>query len=342
MGDLIFDMGNFEGKWYEPDSRRQGNFMHAIAPLTDAQWRQAAGRGKPPKGIISVNGDHYAIGMAARRHTIQDRPAGAARYTQNYYGAALAYAMTEAFTGDDKQITLVASHPPVDQMYGKLIDTLACRDWYIESSTGHHNFSIVNVVPFDEPLGGYSNIAFNKDGTESKRNKFRHQVVLVVDVGGYTVDVVPVDPDGAIDYLGARSTRTGTLRTMRSFETEMRDKYPNEFQESGDLDPRRVEGALRTGQFQYGRVELDCADLATAAVNTLVNDVRQVIIAAGGIASYDSIILTGGGSALIYQALVEAVPQMEFALAADLELMRFANVFGGAKLLALLRRLEGE
>lgn len=342
MGDLIFDFGNFEGKWFNPDRNRQGNFMHAIAPLTDAQWRQVVGRGKPPKGVISVNGEHYAIGMAARRHTIQDRPAGAARYTQDYYGVALAFAMTEAFDGDDKQITLVASHPPVDQKYGKLIDTLACRDWYIEASSGHRNFSIVNVVPFDEPLGGYSNIAFNKDGTESKRNRFRHQVVLVVDVGGYTVDVVPVDPDGAIDYIAARSTRTGTLRTMRSFEDELRELYANEFRDTGDLDPRRVENAIRTGQFKYGVVELDCSDIAAAAINTLVNDVKQVIASAGGVAGYDSIILTGGGSALIYDALKAAIPQMDFALAADLEMMRFANVFGGAKLLALLRRLEGE
>lgn len=342
MGDLIFDFGNFEGKWYSPTSRRQGNFMHALARLSDSEWTRIVGRGKPAKGLVKVNGIPFAIGMAARRHTIQDRPAGAARYTDEYYGAALAYALTEAFDETDLQVTLVASYPPVDLKYAKRLADAARRDWNIECSAGAVRFGVTEVIPFDEPIGGYSNVVLNKNGTERRSNRFANQTALVVDVGGYTVDVVPVDPDGQIDYLGAKSTRTGTLNVMRDFEEELRTRYAEEFREAGDLDPRRVERAVRSGRYPYGKSDLECDDLAIAAINQLVNDVRQVIMSAGGIANYDAIILTGGGSALIYDALCEAVPQIEFSLAeTNIEMMRFANVYGGAKLLALDRLVNG-
>lgn len=339
--ELVFDFGNAWGKWYAPKTKVKGDFTHAIALLTENNWRTIVGRGKPPKGIFKVNGTPYAIGQAARRHTIQDRPKGAARYNEMYYGTALAYALCDAFEQDDPNVSLVASHPPIDQKYAQNIAIAAKRHWTVECDKGVLEFDVKRFLPFDEPLGGYSHYVFNEDGTERKKNPLQDKTTLVVDAGGYTVDVVPVDPDGQIDYLGADSTRTGTIDLTKGFESELRSNNPSMFQDAGDLDPRRLEQAIRSGIYHFGNIQIDCCAEASAAIMSLVNDVIQVINTAGGAANYDVILVTGGGSALIYDTLCAAMPRIDFLLAEPVrENMKFANVFGGAKISAMIKRMR--
>src|SRR5262245_29176827 len=112
MAEMIFDFGNALGKWFVPRKNEYDAFIHAIARLSDNEWSEIVGRGKPPEGFIRVNGTGYAVGNKARRHTIQERPHGAARYHDFYYGVALAYAMSEAFRRSDSNVSLFASHAP--------------------------------------------------------------------------------------------------------------------------------------------------------------------------------------------------------------------------------------
>ena len=89
---------------------------------------------------------------------------------------------------------------------------------------------------------------------------------------------------------------------------------------------------------RFGKLELDCTELAQEAIIGLVNDVIQVINQAGGIANFEVMLLTGGGAALIYDVLCDALPRADFYLAEPTrDLMKFANVFGGAKVMNLLR-----
>jgi hypothetical protein len=66
----------------------------------------------------------------------------------------------------------------------------------------------------------------------------------------------------------------------------------------------------------------------------------EVIKASGGAANYDIVLLTGGGSALVYETLNRAIPLIDFVMVEETrEDMRYANVFGGAKLFAMLKRM---
>lgn len=113
------------------------------------------------------------------------------------------------------------------------------------------------------------------------------------------------------------------------------------FQDAGDLDIRRVESAILTGHYTFGKVDINCQMEATAAVQSLVYDVKQVISGAGNIQNYDAVLVTGGGGALIYDALSEALPRMEFYLAdPNRDLMKYANVFGAAKMFKMIKKME--
>lgn len=339
--ELILDFGNARGKWFVPRRRESGDFLHAIAELRDSEWSKLVGRGRPPEGLVRINGVPYAIGNAARRHVIQERPKGAARYRDTYYGIGLAYALSEGIRRNDPAVTVMASHAPIDVQYAKNLVAAAKRQWVVESRHGTLEFMVKSVRTFDEPLGGYAHYVFNSDGTDRKKNPLRELTTLVLDVGGYTVDVAAVDPNGQIDLMSLHSTRTGVLDLLSNFESDMRANNPTMFQDAGDLDIRRIENAVISGQYRLGKVILDVSHEADSALNTLVNDVIQVINAAGGVANFDVILMTGGGAALIAPRMVEAMPRIDFVMAEpNRDEMMYANVYGGAKLSALVRRLE--
>lgn len=339
--DVIFDFGNARGKWFVPYSMASGDFMHAIATLSENEWESVVGRGRPPSGFVRVNDVPYVVGDMARRYLIKDRRRGAARYRKDYYGVAMSYALSEMFKRNSGNIYLMASYPPGDIPHVPQLVDVVTGDWRVEGRNGKQTFCVNAVRTFDEPLGGYSHFAFNKDGTESRRNPYKNSTVLVLDVGGHTVDVAAIDPGGEIDPRSLDSTRTGVINMLARFENELRSNNRDMFVETGDLDPKRVESALMTGAYKFGRVEIPCEEEAEASIWELVNDVVRIVNGAGGVANFDVILVTGGGAALIYNYLQLALPHIELIMVEpDRDKMMYANVFGGAKILALLRRLK--
>jgi hypothetical protein len=340
MAKLVYDFGNARGKCFDPRRSYFEDFRHAVAFLDEGDWKNAVGRGKPPKGIVRVNGQAIAVGDIARRYIIAERPKGAARYKPTYYGVVLGYALSEVFQKSMSNITLIASHAPGDINYAERLKQAAAGVWEVESRHGALVFQVRDVKTFDEPIGGYSHYVFTERGEERKKNQLRDATTLVVDVGGHTVDVAAVDPGGEIDPLSLNSTRTGVIKLTTDFETMLRANNPTMFQDSGDLDIKRVENAILTGVYQFGRVPVPCKVEAQQVKSALVNDVIQVINAAGGAANYDYVLLTGGGAALIVEDLQAAYPRIDFLMAEpDRELMKYANVFGGAKLATLLENI---
>lgn len=332
---LNFDFGNADCKWF--NGIDFGYFRHAIAPLTDSQWSRVAGTASGlPEGYIKVNGLPYAVGDSARRHQIKHRPTGAERYHEMYYGIGLAMAMSQAFDSKSGKVQLRATHAPHDFDYTSDLEHAALGVWQIESHKGEQVFNVTEVKTLDEPLGGFYHFVLNKSGRFSKGTSIEDQTVLVLDVGGHTVDIVAVDEDYVIDISSIDSTRAGVLNLKEQFEKELRYNNKRRFKDTGDIDPRQIEKALMTGVFRFGKLEIDCSNEALEAKQTLVNDVIQIIQSAGGAADYNSVLLTGGGAALIYDMLSESLPYLEFTMVEKTrEHMRFANVFGAAKIFTL-------
>lgn len=342
MVDLVFDFGNAQVKWFNPKTNRYGSFRHAMVELKDAQWNKIVGRGTPPDGYARINGQGFAFGDAARRHLIKERQRGATRYQPTYYGVFLAYALSSAMRPGRRPLSLFVSHAPRDVDYRENLRAAAYGTgvWRVEAKDGDVEYRIGDVNTFDEPLGGYAHYAFTEKGVDKKSNPLLTKTTLVIDCGGYTVDAAAIDPGGDIDLGSLKSTLTGVLNMMENFEEELRSHNKESFRDAPDLDVRRVENALLTGEYRFGKVVIDCRSEAIAARNELVNDIVLMINQQGGIANYDYILLTGGGAALLVDDLQEALPRAEFLLAEkDRDKMMYANVYGGAKLAALLKRL---
>lgn len=335
---FYLDFGNADIKWY--DGAGYGYFRHSIAPLTTREWRQIVGRSKlPAVGYIKVNGQAYAIGESARRHTPAPLPRGASRYTREYYGAGLAMAMTNAFTRSSKSLTLYATHAPQDYDYAIDLENSALGEWEVESHRGVQRFTVRDVETLDEPLGGFYHYVLNKRGRLNKSVDIGHDMVLVIDVGGHTVDAVAIDPDYDIDLTSIQSLRFGALALKEQFVNELRSNNRTRFKDSGDLDPRRVDEAILKGVYQFGNRPVPCHREAQEAINMLANDVAGVIRNLGGEANYDICLLTGGGSALIYEALTRIVPNIDFVMVeTEREEMRYSNIFGTAKVFMLAER----
>lgn len=341
MPDLFFDFGNADLKYFDGE-RSFGHTRHAIYQMSESEWRNAVQRAKqPPEGFIAVEGRYFAIGEKARRYVLKEKPKGADRYVQEYYGVAMAYVISELFDNSHRVINLYASHAPRDIAYADDIRNAALGRWRFVTHKGEYNLTVKTVDTFDEPLGGFHHTMLTKEGKLLKSNPYSKRTVLVVDVGGYTCDVAAVDPGGSIDEGSLDSHITGAMNVYNNFENELRNRYRAEFKGVGNVTPNRLEEAIAQGYYAYGNLKLECADIAQSSISMLTNDVVDVIKAAGGVANFDVIFLTGGGSALIANTIQQAVPTIDFVLAEpDVNLLRYANVFGGAKFFTMMKRME--
>lgn len=343
MSLLGFDAGNSGVKGFDPRANQYYLYRHALAPLSSDQWEQVVKRGSIKEGFAKVNGQPFAFGDAARRYVVGDNPTGATRYRREYYGVLAAYMMSEVYRRSVGKVTLIATHAPVDLNYADLLRDSALGIWQVESRHGSNLcFQVSAVHTCDEPIAGYANFVFNDRGEEKKRNPLIEATTLVVDVGGHTTDTAKIEPGGNIDNLSLRSKRSGVLGVIERFESRLRSQYREMFQDTMDIDIKRIEAALNNGFFKMGSSNLDCAEIARQSKTELINSIIQAIRNAGGAANYDYILLTGGGGQMVKDDLIKAQPGINFLTAeADPELMQFANAFGAVKL-ALVMSNAGE
>lgn len=107
------------------------------------------------------------------------------------------------------------------------------------------------------------------------------------------------------------------------------------------LPPDRVRHSITTGVFEGSGRKYSCENEVNEATSLLLNhiaDTYQRI--AGGALSWDAVILTGGGSALLYQRLLSILNHKCVMLADDMSSIHLANVRGGLKLWRLYETLN--
>lgn len=340
--ELYLDFGNAIIKWVMPSTKTEASVLHAIHRLSETQWNQVAGRvGKAPAGYIKVNGVPYVVGDAALRHGIPTKPLGASRYIPEYYGVAVCFAVVASGAQTVKNVTLYGSHAPGDVDYAPYLKQASIGVWHVEYMGQKHQFRVTNAYTFDEPMGGFCHFVLSTDGDPKKRNPIESITTLVLDIGGKTTDSVPIDANANIDVTAMMSESSGINDVMDEFKKALRANNATFFQNTDQIDIRRLNKAFVSGRYMGGGVEIPCDKEADEAANLLLNDIHNIISRAGGLANYDAILLTGGGAVLMYDRLQTHYPQMPFHLSeADMDMAHYANVRGGRKLFTMLKRLE--
>jgi len=344
MSILILDAGNSVIK--AKIARRERSevaFPHALKLLTETEYENILSRSKTNElslDYMRINGQPYVIGDCAERHGVHIQRTGSARYTRDYYGI-FASAVLGRLYNRGREISIFGSHPPGDVKFRTDLMEAVIGDWDVEINGHDRHFRVTYANTFDEPVGGLMNVLLTEDGQHYRHSAIQDGRALVIDIGGFTTDYLAVNPGGEVDYSLARSVPIGIQNVLSDFEDSFRANNIEAVKDTSVLPPERILKAIASGVFEGGGHSYACEDEAKEATNILLNriaDTYQRI--AGGSLSWDAIILTGGGSALLYERLLPALNHEKVILADDIESIHFANVRGGLKLWRLYEALK--
>ncbi len=330
---IAFDGGHELEKF--KTSKSEGCFRHAMHEISEADFEYAKLRagGKPFRDFAKINGKYYVIGESAEDFAPVTKKVGAARYRRDYIGILFASALARAYPMGG-EVEVVASHPSRDITWrDNLMDALL-GTWEVECEGTSRAYDVIRASAYDEPQGGLMNNILTEDGTEYQNLDIAAGKTLIFDTGGGTCGMIAANPGGWVNPAFKPDTiQMGIMNVLQDFETSLRDTYPDEFQDATVIDPERLRGALATGVFVGGGEDLPCHAQATAAKNRLLGQIQQRYQQrAGGPRNWDAILLTGGGTALLYKDLVKLFNHKCIQLAGDLHDIHMANVRGLRKL----------
>jgi hypothetical protein len=344
MSVLVLDAGNSVIK-AKIARRERGElaFPRALKPLTEAEYASILSRSGMQSTLqdyVRVNGQPYVIGNSAERHGVHSQRTGSSRYTREYYSIFAATVIGRLYE-KGMEISIFGSHPPGDSIFRDDLMKSVIGDWVVETGGHERRFRVTYANTFDEPVGGLMNVLLTEDGQHYQHTELNSGRSLVIDIGGFTTDWIAVNPGGEVDYSLARSVPLGIQNVVADFEASFRANNLQAVKDTPVLPPERIRRAILTGVFEGAGRRYPCekeVKEATIMVLNRIADMYQRI--AGGAMSWDSIILTGGGSGLLYKRLLPILNHERVILADDLESIHLANVKGGLKLWRLYETLQ--
>jgi hypothetical protein len=341
MSVLVLDAGNSIIK--AKIANGETAFPHALQPITEGEYQKIISRASingNSADYIRVNGKPYVVGESAERHGVLVQRSGSARYTRDYYGI-LALAALARLYGQGREVAIFGSHAPGDVKYRQDLMKSVIGEWTVEVGKRETSFRVIYANTFDEPVGGLMNVLLTEDGQHYQHANVGEGRSLVIDIGGFTTDWLAVNPGGVVDYGLARSIPLGIQQVITDFEESFRANNMEVVKDISVLPPAKVRQAITTGIFEGGGKKYPCGEYVNEATSLFLNrfaDTYQRV--AGGALSWDTIILTGGGSALLHQRLLPILKHGNVMLAARLDSLHLANVRGGLKLWRLYDTLK--
>ena len=337
-----FDFGNSYSKfsYATSDGIYSNTTATYLVELTAHEAKQFGGEGSNPD-IYEVNDKIYAIGEIAKRRTVS-RLQGAARYTPNQIGVMFAICAFDAFTQSENNIYLTATHPPRDSAYRPMLaEAIKGTEWTVEHCGQVKRFQVQNVKTLSEPLAGLMCYSLDMSGNGSigTRKVISNNGILVIDIGGYTTDMIMVYPGLNIDIGSGSSLTLGFNDLIHQARTQMRETYPDVFLNLPDYDEMFIREMFGRAT---GRIYAKLAGKApekwpdvTSIVNELslsiVAQVRDATLRYMSSGRVDTILLTGGGCDALHDRLKIALDHTDIVLADTRGRMQTANSKGGVK-----------
>lgn len=339
MSVAVIDAGRADVKI--KTAAREAEYPHALRQLTAAQFDQAMDtistrRGVEPDDLdyLLISGTPYVVGNSAARygaiaHEYTDR-----RFRPDYWGVLALAALARVYSrGGD--VTLFPSHAPGDQAYRDDLRAAAWGEWEIEHA--HTNsplcWNIEAPYTFMEPQGGAMNVILAEDGNQYQTTAINGGRALVIDIGGFTTDWLGLLPGGKLDPEIRGSVHKGVIQVNRDFEESFYARHSQQLRGFSGLTREQLMDGLNHGVVYGSGREYEVTDLRDEAQSILLNDLRVSLSErVGDLFPYETIILTGGGSAYLETSLRQMLDHDHIVLADDAETLQFANVRGGLKL----------
>jgi hypothetical protein len=337
--DLIIDCGNSAIK-AKNGSGREAVIPHHLVELSEAAYSQIMEleRGTPSSDYLRVNGVPFVVGNKALQYDPRNEPVrGNERYTKSYVGTLLAATVASMYKqGGDFRV--FASYPPGDlPLKDDLLDALF-GDYEVTIRGKNMYFSVSYVNAYEEPEGGLFNVLLNDEGTRYDDPEIMQGETLVIDIGGWTFDMIGVNDDMSMNYNIHESAPLGILQVERSLERLVFKRYPYLKKGTVKIPPQLIKKALRNpdGKLLARGDTLDISHEIRIAKNELLASIRAALTGIGGLVRFHTIIVTGGGGAMLYNDLLDILDHGRVKLAAPGEYAHLANVRGGLKLWRML------
>lgn len=341
---VALDLGNSAFKAYEGESNIPVLVQSGVYQLDDMKSKNLLdlNQGNIPEGYIVVNNAMYAIGEQAESYN-QIMLRGGDRYTPNFYGVAMCYMVSQIIEQGVKlekrvfvpnNIEICGLMPPRDFAEHKnaLVNNVGKKSYRVKTAKSEFTLNASNFIVRPEPLAGYCHARFTKEMRPKSNLSWANKPIIVFDSGGFTSDVAAIHADGTVNFGILGSETIGVMNLLREGEQQLRKQYKGVFG-SASLPRKKLESMLQTGVYMLGTHELDASQIADNLLNNLSNNAARLIQNAGGQGSFETLLLTGGGGALLQSRLQTAFPYMQVVLAEEPDFIQMANVVGAYKML---------
>lgn len=311
-------------------------FPHAMLPLTKAAVERIGARhGAQSPDFLIINGEGYKVGDMAELDN-PTRLRGPVRYTRDYAGVLFASMLPRLLLADEAEVFVWASLPSRDFEHRHALAKALKNTWVVDVSGRERVYHVQEVGVYDESTGGLMNVALNE--TLDVNQEILDSVVLVLDIGGGTTGISRTAQGGYVDYSFATGFNLGVLDVLNRLAELVHEDF-EELSSETDIPKFRLEQALRTQHLNIGGRSLDVSDQVHRAIKSYLRDglYRIFETETGSRVTYDMVILTGGGAALVGPYIREALGDMHVQYAADEDHIQFANLLGARKMYHLMQ-----
>lgn len=354
---IILDAGNTDVKaMIHSHFGEEIVFPHAVRRPTKTDYANLAlkyeHRSAQLEGtaIFESGGQGYVVGQHAQEVGRGERLLGAEKYTPEQLGALAKAAFLQLYPQGHEDIHLVVLHPAdVGVANMKALFKSVNGKHSIKVADGRKvEFVVKEVIPLEEPVGGFQSFLFNTEGRTYKNPRIDMRPgmkFLVCDVGGRLTSFVPVTitPRGNVDVnVGeAPVIERGIQDVMEVLQDELKSAFPM-LQKVQNIPEHMLQSALMTDKITIKNKSHECAQQVDNAMQALASRIHQEYTGRyeGGV-GYNGVIVSGGGGGAAFNYLDENVFDHDFCFTAedDLDRMRFSNVRGASKgLIAFLAK----
>ena len=194
-----------------------------------------------------------------------------------------------------------------------------------------------SVLPLPEGFGSICYFLLSSDGTRMVDLELAESRVAVIDVGGYTTDILTFRELNLAPVHG--SIERGIIQVRNAVNSAIKHEYKRP-----DLQRMDIEQIIHTRKYKHRGKHIDVNDIVEPALWDLTQEVLAVWNDPTGLAGgvdYDAVIFTGGGAPLI-RPFLEAAMKTQGVLHSNIlrvpdEEAHLANAIGAYRFAAFRR-----
>lgn len=346
---FFFDGGNLKIKYADRNTAPR-DLTHGLYEITEQQLMDDYLFYRNTPDYIAIDfGDkvrHFILGNTARDKLQGTLRQGAGRYTRDYIGVLAVWSICNMYMNNHPSPVPTAPtefygmYPPRDRRQKQqYIDSIK-GEWIVSHFCGADDFlvDISKVKAVFEPIGGYHCRVLDENGYVDVGDEAYQTDTIGVDVGSLTTDTFPADAGGKVDVSAATSEKIGLLQVIKNIQSAILGAYAEELGYANTIKHERLEESIRTGVLRVGRDgTLDVGGIVYEEAKPLFAPIDALIYSQGGTMSYQTMLIMGGGGALLYPLFLEKYGNDLLVLPSiELPMMQFANVLGLRKMVKLL------